>query len=92
MNLIDLYIGEQIKEMRESKNFTQEELARKIHISRTTLSNIESGKHGTVLIKLYDIARILETEIIKFLPDDNWVQNNKNKKIIKKVTFEIIEE
>ena len=38
-------LGKQIKEIRKSCGYTQEQLAEKVNIDITTLSGIESGRH-----------------------------------------------
>ena len=43
-------IGKKIKELRKRKGFTQEELARRVGISRQTLSNLERGLLGRITV------------------------------------------
>lgn len=52
-------IGEKIRNLRESKYMTQEELAQKINISQTMLSKIERGENPLSLILAKKIADIL---------------------------------
>lgn len=51
INSMDTYIhecrlkmGESIRQIREKKGYNQEQLAERMHISRSTISKIESGK------------------------------------------------
>ena len=37
-------IGERLREIRLAKNYSQEQLATEIHVSRQTISNWETGK------------------------------------------------
>lgn len=51
-------IGNQIKELRLSKNITQEELAARVNVAKATISAYENGSRlpsYTVLIKLSQI-------------------------------------
>lgn len=55
-----------LKEIRESKNLSQEELAEKSGVSRTTISNIENGKQVILKTKtLIDLANALGTKVSK---------------------------
>jgi len=59
-------MGFRVKEIREGRNMTQEELERKSGISRQTISAIENGKvkPGDVKVKtLMAIASALDTTI-----------------------------
>lgn len=50
---------EKLKELRISKNLTQEEFAKKIGISRTYYTNIEKGRYIPSLITANKIKNIL---------------------------------
>jgi len=57
-------IGKTIKELRKENNLTQEELARKVNITRQTLSKLENGMTGRVsLMTFLKILDILNYEI-----------------------------
>lgn len=62
-------LGLKIAYFRKLKNLTQLQLAEKVNISRTHLSNIEAPKMQTSisLEVLFDIADVLEVPPIKFL-------------------------
>lgn len=68
-------MGYRIKELREEKRMTQEELANKSGVSRQTINAIENDKYSNVLMgTLAAIASALETTVDKiFYPD---CQNN----------------
>lgn len=60
-------IGSRIKECRESKNFTQEELAKASNVSRGTISALENGHSENVLVgTLLAIANALGTTVDSF--------------------------
>lgn len=64
-------IGKYIKRSRLELNFTQEELAEKTGLERTSISYIENGK-GTSLLSLLQVLRSLEKlELLAPLLDDH---------------------
>ena len=59
-------MGSRVKEFREMRNMSQEELAEKSGISRGTISAIETGKAENATSKtLLKIAEALETTVDK---------------------------
>lgn len=57
-------MGYRIKEVREKKKMTQEELARKSGVSRGTISALENGTIRTTTTRtLVKLARALETTV-----------------------------
>lgn len=57
-------MGYRIKEMREAKKMTQEELAEKSGVSRGTISALENGTMRSTMSKtLIALARALETTV-----------------------------
>ncbi len=57
-------MGYKIKEVREEKRMTQEELAKKSGISRTTISGLENGTMRFPSSKtLLSIAKALDTSL-----------------------------
>lgn len=55
-------IGKNIKELRQQKNMTQDELAEKLFVTRQTVSNYETGKSRPDIEMLTRIAETLETD------------------------------
>lgn len=55
----DMHIGERIRKLRESRNYTREALAEKADISAKFLYEIETGKKGFSAETLYKISRAL---------------------------------
>ncbi len=66
-NILYKNIGQKIKEIREGK-LTQEELAKRIGVSRASIANYEIGKQAIYISDLYKIADCLESQIRLFLP------------------------
>lgn len=57
-------MGYKIKELREKKKMTQEELAEKSGVSRVTISGLENGTNRATTTKtLQNIARALDVSI-----------------------------
>lgn len=68
--MIIMEIGEKIKIARNNKNFTQEELATQLKVSRTAVSNWENGRNYPDLKTLIQISDILSMSIDNLLKDD----------------------
>ncbi len=60
-------LGVRLKQARESKRFSQQEIAHLLHISQKTLSNIESGKSKPTIEQLSKISEIYEIDILELL-------------------------
>lgn len=70
MSLEPLYrsIGSVIRAKRRQRDWSQEELAQKLMISRGTLANIEGGRQRILVHQLYAIAAALELKPLELLP------------------------
>lgn len=62
-------LGLNIKFARLKAKISQEELAEKIGVSRETISMIENGNQNTSVIKILDIAGVLNIEINQLFKD-----------------------
>lgn len=58
-----LKMAESIREIREKKGYSQEQLAKIMNVSRTTISKIESGKFNCSMDYLSKFSWFLEFEI-----------------------------
>ena len=56
-------LGINIKSERLRKNLSQERLAELTNISRNSVSLIESGKINPTILKVIDIARVLDVDV-----------------------------
>ena len=57
-------MGYRLREIREERKMTQEELERKSGVSRQTISAIENGRMGNVMVgTLMALANALDTTI-----------------------------
>lgn len=55
-------IGKRIREEREVRGVTQKDLAARVRLTRTSITNIESGKQKILVHTLLDIAQVLGVE------------------------------
>ncbi len=59
--------GQNIKAIRELKNFTQDYVATKLNMSIPGYSNIETGKTDVTLTRLLQIAKVLQIDYLQIL-------------------------
>ena len=57
-----LKVGEKIKNIREKRGYSQEQLAEKMNINRNTISKIENGKFGITVDYLVRFSIFLDFE------------------------------
>lgn len=62
------YAGIKIKELRKKKNITQTELAKKLNIGKSAISNYESGYRMPKQDLLFELSNIFEEPIDIFFP------------------------
>ncbi|MBR6222743.1 MAG: helix-turn-helix transcriptional regulator [Lachnospiraceae bacterium] len=68
-----LKISERIKELRESKNLTQADLAKHIGVSRSSVNSWEMGLSLPTIDRLIDLAQLfhVSTDYLLGLKDEN---------------------
>lgn len=66
-------IGERIREIRESKGITQQDLAAACNIEKSNISRIEAGRTNFTISTLYKISVALEVKLIDLVDTVNWV-------------------
>ena len=66
--LLYVQIGRRIKSIRKSAGVTQEDLARDLDITRTSLTNMEAGRQRMQVLMIYAIAARLECDVNELLP------------------------
>lgn len=64
------YISLRIKNKREEWGLTQSELAESVGLTRTSITNIESGKTQVQLFTLIEIAEKLKVKLDYFFPKE----------------------
>lgn len=60
-------LGKELKRLRKEKNFSQEEVAERLHVIRQTYSHYETGRVQPPVKKLYELAMLYETPITELL-------------------------
>jgi transcriptional regulator with XRE-family HTH domain len=59
-----------LKALRESKGFSQSDLARRLKVSREIVSAYEKGKYEKVFFLSYRFCELLDCELADFIPSD----------------------
>ena len=62
------HIGEALREHRKQAGMTQLELAKKVGLLRTSITNIEAGRQKAPLHVIYNICIALDIEVCAVLP------------------------
>ena len=67
----DLYIiiGHKIRSARKANRITQSQLAELIGVTRTSITNLESGNQRPPLNTLFSIAEVLDIAIFDLIPN-----------------------
>lgn len=60
--------GSRVRALREEKNVTQEELGKRVDLSRTSITNIEKGRQRVLLHQMVEIAQALDAEPTALMP------------------------
>lgn len=61
-------VGKRLKHFRQQAEMTQTQLAERVGILRTSITNMESGKQKPPLSTLYKLCLVLGVEVSEFLP------------------------
>lgn len=64
----NIYIAHKIREHRERAKMTQDNLAKKLRLSRASMVNIEKGRQNLSLANLYLLCKFFEVKSGAFLP------------------------
>lgn len=64
-------IGARIKELRRSKEMTQNDLATQCNFEKASMSRIEAGKTNVTILTLRKISNALGVEITEFFKADS---------------------
>lgn len=74
----------QLKQLRKSKGFTQEEIADKLCISQSAYARLESGKCKTWSVYLSKLCEVFNVSPVVFISDTSLKENNTLKKELNK--------
>ncbi|SMC71233.1 helix-turn-helix transcriptional regulator [Moheibacter sediminis] len=69
-------IGYKIRQLREERKISQEELAHLLGVTQATISNIESGKSKPDIYLMDTIAKNFDKDIYDFLTEDRVIINH----------------
>ncbi len=58
--------GKRLKELREDKNYTQDELASIVNVHQTYIGKLETGKSNPSLLLIYKLTKALDVTLYKF--------------------------
>jgi len=64
-------LGQQIRKIRESKGFSQEEFAAEAELDRSYMGGVERGERNISTLNLIRIAKALKVEVGKLFPNIN---------------------
>jgi transcriptional regulator with XRE-family HTH domain len=67
-------VGQRISELRKRKQFSQEDLAKKVGMSRPSLTQVELGKRSLNIIELQKFAQVLGFSLDNFMSKDFTVE------------------
>lgn len=62
-------VGRRIRRERRDRHMTQEELAKAVGLTRTSITNIERGRQKLLLHTLADLGRALGISLSQLLPE-----------------------
>jgi transcriptional regulator with XRE-family HTH domain len=64
-------IGEKIRNERENLSLNQEKLSNIIGVSRSSVSNIETGRHQVPIHLLFTLSKKLDIELNQLIPSND---------------------
>lgn len=85
-------VGRKIRQTRENEHLSQDSLAKRLGISRTSMVNIEAGRQRAPLHLLWQIAELLETKLILLIPSPEELLAPRDQTILDKEMMEQIKD
>jgi len=85
-------VGRKIRQTRENQHLSQDSLAKRLGISRTSMVNIEAGRQRTPLHVLWQIAELLETKLTLLIPTPEELLAPENQTVLDREMMKQIEE
>jgi transcriptional regulator with XRE-family HTH domain len=85
-------VGRKIRQTRENQHLSQDSLAKRLGISRTSMVNIEAGRQRTPLHVLWQIAELLETKLTLLIPTPEELLAPQNETVLDREMMKQIEE
>jgi transcriptional regulator with XRE-family HTH domain len=84
--------GRRVREARERAELTQAELARRAGMSRSSLANVEAGRHRILAHQVVDLADALGMPVDQLLPsrspliDDKELETSSTAKVLQTIS------
>lgn len=74
-----MLIGKKIFDLRKKYNYSQEQLAEKINVTRQTISNWETNQTVPDAYQLKELSKVFEISIDEILENEEYIKNTQNK-------------
>ena len=74
-------VGRRVKETRKVSRLTQEQLASHVHLTRTSVTNIEKGRQKLMLHTLFGLAAALKVPVGQLIPESRVEQPHIDQKL-----------
>lgn len=68
MTELAVVLGQNIRKVRKGRGLSQEKLALMCGVDRSYMGRIERGEVNITVLKLYDIAKVLNVNLVNLLP------------------------
>jgi transcriptional regulator with XRE-family HTH domain len=77
-NRRELYqiVGRKVKLARKASKLTQEDLASRVSMTRTSVTNIEKGRQKFLLHTLFELAAAMKVPVAQLIPEPSEDQNH----------------
>lgn len=72
----NIEVGKRIEEYRNRKGWTQKDLADRMDMSRSSITQIEKGKRNVTAIELFQFSKELEFPVAEFFSDQSTLGNS----------------
>jgi len=80
-NLYEI-VGRRIRDTRKNAKLTQDNLAACVHLTRTSVTNIEKGRQKILLHTLFDLAAAMKVPVAQLIPDSREEQPQIEQKLV----------
>jgi transcriptional regulator with XRE-family HTH domain len=74
---VNFLFGERLARARRARRVSQENLGKRVNLSRTTIANLERGAQNVQLYQLFALARALDADPLELIPDRQELQESK---------------
>ena len=62
-------VGRRVREARKAAKLTQEDLATRVSLTRTSVTNIEKGRQKVLLHTIFDLASVMKIPANRLIPE-----------------------